>query len=180
MTREEFLKGMAILEASYEGFTITSEKETVAIWYELLKEFEYEAFGLAIKRYISTSVYKPTVAGLKQMMVDVSSTKLIDADEAWGEVRHAISKHGYMATKDELQKDLSPITYSVAIRMGWQDICFSDRPDVIRGQFIKLYAAHKEARQLEQLAGPQLTAQTESYRDRLHGSGLKKLGEWNE
>lgn len=135
-------KALAIMQAVYPNFT----DKQMAIYYKLLGAYPGVVVSKAIEELIRTSEssYAPPVGkicGLCEKIINQSQgkTELTKAD-AWGEVRHVITRVGPYAAKDYRWKD--QIAEEVARAIGL-DTLFSmtagTEEDVIRGQFLKMY-----------------------------------------
>ncbi|MBZ4666578.1 hypothetical protein [Mahella sp.] len=59
--------------------------------------------------------------------------------------------------------------------MGWEEICLSDRPDVVRGQFLKMYESKAVSAQNERLLPDSLKAQIATLADS-GNTGLEQAG----
>jgi hypothetical protein len=64
---------------------------------------------------------------------------------------------------------------AVVKAMGWEEICLSDRPDVVRGQFLKMYESKTAATQKERLLPDSLKAQIAALADS-GNTGLEQTG----
>ena len=135
-------KSLAIMQTVYPTFT----DKQMAVYCKLLGDFPGVVVSKAIGELIRTSEssYAPPVGkicGLCEKIINQSQgkTELTGAD-AWGEVRHVITKIGPYAAKDYRWKDR--IAEEVARAIGL-DTLFSmtagTEEDVIRGQFLKMY-----------------------------------------
>lgn len=141
-------KSLAIMQTVYPTFT---DKQMV-VYCKLLGQYPGVVVSKAIGELIRTSEsgYAPPVGkicGLCEKIINQSQGKeeLTGAD-AWGEVRHVITKIGPYAAKDYRWKD--QIAEEVARAIGL-DTLFSmtagTEEDVIRGQFLKMYEGKANA-----------------------------------
>ena len=135
-------KSLAIMQTVYPTFT----DKQMAVYCKLLGQYPGVVVSKAIGELIRTSEsgYAPPVGkicGLCEKIINQSQGKeeLTGAD-AWGEVRHVITKIGPYAAKEYRWKDR--IAEEVARAIGL-DTLFSmtsgTEEDVIRGQFLKMY-----------------------------------------
>ena len=138
MTKGEVAKLLAVLAASYPKFEVDDLK--VQIWYEMLGDLDYSVASLAVKKLIMQNTFPPTIADVRKRAAEIMTPPedQINASEAWGEVMRAIRHYGYYQEAEALAS-MSPRAAKVARLMGWQEICHSERPDVVRGQFLKMY-----------------------------------------
>ena len=174
-------KSLAIMQTVYPTF---SDKQ-MAVYCKLLGEYPGVVVSKAIGELIRTSEsnYAPPVGkicGLCEKILNQSQgkTELIGAD-AWGEVRHVITKIGPYAAKEYRWKD--QIAEEVARAIGL-DTLFSmtggTEEDVIRGQFLKMYegktnVARERGRVETLLADGRVNEITQKISEKLQLSGGK-------
>lgn len=135
-------KSLAIMQTVYPTFT----DKQMAVYCKLLGQYPGVVVSKAIGELLRTSEssYAPPVGkicGLCEKIINQSQGKaeLTKAD-AWGEVRHVVTKIGPYEAKNYRWKD--QIAEEVARSIGL-DTLFSmtagTEEDVIRGQFLKMY-----------------------------------------
>lgn len=139
MKKTDIIKILTMLSSAYPNMKEITEI-TVDIWYDCLKDIDIKIALPAIKKHILESPFPPSVADIRKQISEVTTPEgnRLDGAKAWGEVVKAIGTYGYYR-EEEAIKNMSPITAKVVKYMGWQEICHSDKPDVIRGQFLKMY-----------------------------------------
>ena len=135
-------KSLAIMQTIYPNFT----DKQMAVYCKLLGQYPGVVVSKAIGELIRTSEssYAPPVGkicGLCEKIINQSQGKTeLTGSDAWGEVRHVITKIGPYAAKDYRWKD--KVAEEVARAIGL-DTLFSmtsgTEEDVIRGQFLKMY-----------------------------------------
>lgn len=174
-------KSLAIMQTVYPNFT----DKQMAVYYKLLGAYPGIVVSKAIGELIRTSEssYAPPVGkicGLCEKIINQSQgkTELTGAD-AWGEVRHVVTKVGPYAVKDYRWKD--KIAEEVARAIGL-DTLFSmtggTEEDVIRGQFLKMYegkssSAGKRSRIETLLADGKVKEITQKISEKLQIAGGK-------
>lgn len=139
MKKSDVIKLLGMLSAVYPNMSEVNEV-MVEIWFESLKDIDVNVALKAIKKNILESPYPPTIADIRKRVVEVVTPKedKLDASEAWGEVLKAIKTYGYYRESEALES-MSNITRKIVKYMGWQEICHSEKPDVVRGQFLKMF-----------------------------------------
>lgn len=139
MTKPEVIKLLAMLAAAYPNMKEVNELQ-VELWYDCLKDIDAKVALSAVKKNILESPFPPAVADIRKQVAEVTTleNERLESAEAWGEVIKAIKHYGYYREKEALES-MSPVTAKVAKYMGWQEICHSEKPDVVRGQFLKMY-----------------------------------------
>ena len=147
MVKKELVMILAILKETFKDFQVTETK--INIWYDLLKDLDFKITQIAIEKLISESTFPPTIADIRKQVIEIIHP-VIDAAEAYGEVRKAIKEYGYDNAYEAL-KSMSPLTRKVCEYIGWQNICLSEEPSVVRGQFLRMYEQLREKEQKEML-----------------------------
>lgn len=155
MTKGETAKILAVLAASYPKFDVDDLK--VQVWHEMLGDLDYKLVQVAVQKLILESPYPPAIADVRKQVVEIMQDPDddIDAATAWGEVIRALNHYGYYRPEEALAS-MSPRTAKVVRMMGWQEICMSEEPSVIRGQFMKMYEIYTQREKQEALLPPNL------------------------
>lgn len=175
MTRTETIKIFAILTAAYPRFDTYTDKErlrpVIELWTEMFRDVPYPVVETAVKKLILESPFPPTIADVRKHIVDITTdpSDRIDGATAWGEVVQAIRKFGYYRPEEALDS-MSPRVAKVVKMLGWQEICISEQPGVIRGQFLKMYDAYSAREKQEALLPSDLKEQIQ-----LIGNGGLKI-----
>lgn len=138
MDLQVFIKCIAVLEASYDKFNITSNKDKLMIWYEMLGDRAEVDFMLGVKKYIATNEFAPTIAGINKAIASNQTSKAPDGLQAWAELQTSIRKWG-MYHEDKALDSLSPETRAVVEALGFTNLCTSENQMADRAHFIKLY-----------------------------------------
>lgn len=140
MTRDEFkilVKGM---KAVYSSEKFIPDQDAFNVWFELLKDLPYEVVSSAIKQYMITGKFAPTIAEIRGLATATVMPKVKDASEAWRDVMKAVHKHGYY-NQQKVLDSLEPLTKEAAERFGVRDLCDMQTEDIsiARAQFMKIY-----------------------------------------
>ncbi len=91
MTREEFATIAKILKAVYSKGTFLPNRDSVAVWYEGLKDLPLEVVEMAVKRYIVTETFPPTISDIRSQVLEITMPELSLSDgEAWALTMGAI------------------------------------------------------------------------------------------
>ncbi|MGF7431070.1 replicative helicase loader/inhibitor [Thermoanaerobacterium thermosaccharolyticum] len=150
MVKSEIAKLLAVLAASYPKFEVDEIKQQV--WYEMLQDIPYQVAQVAVKKLILESPYPPAIADIRKQVAEITTPKgeQLDPAEAWGEVEKAIRHYGSYREEEALAS-MSPAVAKVAKYMGWREICLSEEPGVVRGQFLKMFSQVQEREKKEAL-----------------------------
>lgn len=120
---------------NFEG----ADELAINAWYELVKDLPKQLVVEAIKSYAASNRFAPSIAELRAEVLKAASPELmIGPDEAWGMVRMAIRRYGYNRPQEALASLPGPVALC-AERVGWREMCLSEEPDVVRGQFRRAF-----------------------------------------
>jgi len=164
MTKTETAKLLAVLAAAFPRFEVDDLK--VQVWHEMLGDLDYSLANLAIKKLILESTFAPAIAEVRKAVAEILNPDGMTAAEGWGEVERAIRLYGYYRETEALAS-LSPMTAKVVRCMGWREICLSEEPGVIRGQFLKMYQQIAERDRKERLLPQGLRNQIQILAERM-------------
>jgi hypothetical protein len=166
MTVDEAIGVIDILSAAYPTYKQFSDPNQIAktaeTWAVLLEDCPVELVLKAVKRHCLLSKYPPTVAELRENAFAVINPKgEITIEEAWSEVLKAIHNYGFYRETEALES-LSPPVKKTAKAIGWRELCLSEEPDVIRGQFRMMFESSVKRRKQDSLLPEGFTQLIES------------------
>ena len=111
------------------------------VWQEDLADLPDDLLAVACRNHRERSQWLPSIAEIRASAVSLmrqASPSRQSASEAWGDVKRAIGRIGYVGSPEFS----NPATAAAVRRMGWRDICMDDGPEgVIRAQFERFYDA---------------------------------------
>lgn len=170
MNKQEFSKIAATLKACYSKDSFLPDAVAMTVWYEALKDIDYETAKKAAMAHVKTSPYPPTISDLRKRAVDAVSPKS-DWSDGWGQVRKAIGAYGMWDEKGAIES-LDHYTAETVKRMGWQSICSSENAEVTRAQFRQVYelVSSREKEQLCLAEGVQLLSNLKMLKGEEHES----------
>ena len=160
MERNEFALWVKALQTYYERFNLLRTREAVELWYRELEYIPAEVLLTALRKWVNSSQkgqFPPSISELKAMVAEVTIGQLPEWGEGWAEVRKAVGRYGYMREEEALAS-LSPITRQSVKYIGWKEVCLSENPDVVRGQFRKAYEACARRQEEDRNLSPELKA----------------------
>ena len=138
MERDEFKNWIDALQTYYPRFNIIPNPEAISLWYAELGDIPYDLLNTALRKWVNTEKWPPTISELRELCAEIVQGKLPDWGEAWREVEKAIGRYGYDRSQEAFA-DLSPLTRQAVERIGWRSICMSGNTDVIRAQFRQVF-----------------------------------------
>jgi hypothetical protein len=134
MTREAYIKGMALLMKS---FRIDPDQQTLRVWELALQDVDDREFERAVLLIMRTRE-RPPVNMAAAILKEIESENF-SAEEAWGKVVLEIGRTGFYG---EPKFDDPAIARAVHI-MGWKDLCNTPNREmgVTRAHFYRTYEA---------------------------------------
>ena len=132
-----------LLQANYEK--MPSNKELLNVWYKALQHYTDEQFMEATKKIMLNEAFAPKLDTLAKYCSEIAAPIEVDDTEAWGKVVKAINHYGYMRAEEAIKTLPETVKQAVERVGGFEMICSSEEPDVIRGQFNKAMAAINQA-----------------------------------
>lgn len=102
MTRDETLKIMAVLKATYPNFykdmTRRDAEGVVALWTDMFSEDSYNAVAAAVKAFIASDNkgFPPVVGQVKQRVTELASAKALPGNVSRGSEKEAAWMRRYI------------------------------------------------------------------------------------
>lgn len=102
MTRDETLKIMAVLKATYPNFykdmTRRDGEGVVALWTDMFSEDSYNAVAAAVKAFIASDGkgFPPVVGQVKQRVTELASAKVLPGNVSCGSEKEAAWMRRYI------------------------------------------------------------------------------------
>lgn len=148
MERVEFSKIVLVLNAAYRnnGKPMIEDKMQADVWYEMLKDLDYNVAEKAVKNMIARSPYQPTIADVRKEYARLVSAPAIGEGEAWAMVRDAIRNGTYGAT-EEFEKLPPALQKAVGNPMSlteWASLTSKEVETVVQSNFLKALRAVQE------------------------------------
>lgn len=149
MTRSDAAKLMSIIVLAYPNYDKFKDekqvKATVDLWATMFSEDDAGIVGLAVKKHIATNKWPPSVAELRELMLEMTAPDLIAPDQAWLAVSDFIKLHGEHSYGSE-ENSLPPLVRRAVESIGYHNLyemnCGSYRgskPGMARTAFMSLY-----------------------------------------
>lgn len=148
MTLKEAANLVAWAVANFPALQERDMRPTAELWARVLSDIPYDVAEAALLQVLTGARYFPSVAEIRQAAVNLMRGQAPAAVDAWGEVQAAIRRYGYYREAEALTS-MSPEVAHVVRAIGWQEICASQEPDVVRGQFRRAYEEYVTRRQAE-------------------------------
>lgn len=142
LTQSEFRILVKAMKSVYSDPKFIADNDAFMVWYNMLNDLTYEQLAMAVKAYMQTENFPPTIAGLRSKVLALEPEE-DNFNEAWSMVRKALSRSGYY-WKEEFAKLPEKVQKAVGkaenLKM-WSQMETSAVEGVIYSQFIKAYQA---------------------------------------
>lgn len=155
MTHKEFAMFSMALKTYYPRENLLPTNEAMELWYRELMDIGYEIAQAALRKWVGTEKWPPSIAEIRSMAAEITSGPVQEWGEGWLEVKRAVSRFGWCREKEALAS-LSPAARTAAQRIGWQDICCSENPETLRAQFRQVFQVEAQRQRQDALMTPEL------------------------
>lgn len=181
MTKSETVQLFAIIKSLFprdDSFK-NATKDMVDAWAEMLEDIPFDHAKAAVKAAVATSPFPPSISEIRDYATRLTTPKRLTADEAWGIAQDVIRTYGTRTVpvpgyepeivavvrfgdpvkprksglEYEAKRHCPPEVWEQLHRMGYKDVCESDSPDVVRGQFMRYWTAHDTEKKEERVFG---------------------------
>ena len=151
MKKSEFAEIVMAMQTYYPRENMLPNEHAIELWFEALKDIDARVLGTALKRWVATRKWPPTIADLREQSQLITSGDLPAWGKAWETVQDAIHMHGYYEYNAACGM-FDAVTRSVVDFIGWDNICLSENHEATRANFRNMYeqevARKKEERKV--------------------------------
>lgn len=138
MSKQDFILFTAALRTYYPRYDLFPNEQAMDLWYAALGDLSYQTLSAALRKWVVTEKWPPSIAELRALSAEIEKGKAPDWGEGWNCVQRAIARYGYNREREALES-LPPLARQAAERLGWRSICESENPDTLRAQFRQCY-----------------------------------------
>lgn len=150
MTRDEFKILVKAMKAVYTEPSFIPDQHAFDVWYEMLKDLDYNLASNAIKKHMMNNDKVPKVSHIRQEATNFKKDKPGELNEmaAWGLVQKALGRCGYYA-EEEFDK-LPPIVQKTIVSprqlKEWATMEDMDgrASNVMQSNFMRTFRAEQE------------------------------------
>ena len=158
MTIKEFGVLAKALQTYYPKDNLLPSDEAKALWYEQLKDLDYNILSNCLVKWVATNKWSPTIADIRELATGADS--LPESPDAWEEVKQAIAKYGHWDVKAALDS-LSPLTRKTVEKIGFYELCASENEIADRAHFMQMYNIIAEREKKERQIPPEVRLKLE-------------------
>lgn len=155
--REDFMKLVTVLRAAYSSEKFMPDKQSALVWYEMLKDIDYQTLMQGCYKLIQSSPYPPTIADIRASCTSLQTVERLTDLEAWALVRKALSNGTYGA-EQEFAKLPPLVQKAVGSPANIREMAQADMESVatvFQSQFLRAYRTETQrAADLAKLSPP--------------------------
>lgn len=155
MTKKEFSTFCMALKTFFPRDNVLPNEYAMELWFNELCDLDYQVAQTALKKYVHTNKFAPTIAEIRSMATEVQYDRIPDWGDGWSQVISAINTYGYYQEGKALDS-MDNITRQAVKRMGFKNICLSENIVADRANFRMVYEQIRERKQQEQQMSPAL------------------------
>ena len=151
MDREEFRTLVKGMKAVYTDPKFIADKDAFDVWFQLLKDLDYEKAGMAVQKHMMSSRFPPTIADVREQYACITQPQELNEMEAWSLVSSAL-RNGIYGAEEEFAKLPETVRKAVGNACNlrfWAESGSEAVETVIQSNFIRTYrvvaARKKEA-----------------------------------
>lgn len=169
---------LIMLQAAYPRVELGSQ--TIKVYQIGLADIDPQLLQAAVLQHIATSKWFPTIAELRQRVVEERLTAAghLSAPEAWSLVMRQVRSVGHWRVPD-----VPPaVRKAIDASGGWRQLCLSENPTADRARFLEAYKlfAKEESEKLQQMPSVNhALEELSSGKDRVHEEITKLLTKRN-
>lgn len=90
MTIKEFGVLTDAMKTYFPRDNMFPTKESMQLWYEELKDLDYQMAAMELRKYVALNRFAPTIADIRECLIDFTNKKELSAPESWELVIRAV------------------------------------------------------------------------------------------
>ena len=172
MTKKDAAQLVAIVVTAYPNYDkfrdADSVKATVSLWAMMFEDVDAPLVALAVKKHIATSKWPPSVAELREILLEIAHPDLIAPDQAWLAVSDLLYSVGEFNHGD-LKQNLPTLVARAVESIGWNNLWEMHRghwgggkPGMDRVAFMQQYTPMYEREKARDMTPGELTTQIDA------------------
>ena len=138
MNKREFAIFAAALKTYYPRETLLPNDQAMALWFRQLEDIPFNVAEASLNKWVATNKWSPSIADLRELATGIQFGELPDWGEAWQSVQRSIQRYGYYNQREALDS-LDDLTRRCVERLGFKNLCMSEKPETDRANFRMIY-----------------------------------------
>lgn len=176
MNKKEFAVVADAIRSYYPREKIMPTKESAELWFDALKDLDFDMAMAAVKKHTQTSKWSPTIADIRENAVSIVRPQA-SWSAGWEQVRLAIGRYGYMNEREALDS-MDEVTRTAVKRLGWQQICATELDDLqtVRANFRMIYEQIQESLSKDAMLSAEVKEQIDAVQQKQIEAMSKSVG----
>lgn len=146
MNREEFKTFAKAMKTFYPREQLLPSLESMEMWYRELADIPYPVAEAALRKYVATNKFSPTIADIREMAATVENGDKPLWSDGWDQVLRAVRKYGSYRPVEAMES-MDEITREAVRRLGYKELCMSENIMAERAQFRMIFEQIVDRRQ---------------------------------
>lgn len=156
MDKKEFAIFSAALKTYYPREGLLPNDKAMSLWYEQLADIPYKVAEVALKKWVATNKWSPSIAEIREACSTIVNGELPDWSEGWEKTMKAIRRYGSYRPKEALDS-LDELTRETVERIGYREMCVTENIGYYRTNFKTVFETLANRKKLDKQLPPQLT-----------------------
>ena len=153
MTKKEFAAFVAALKTYYPKDNLIPNGEAVGLWYDILGDLSYDTASAALKEWVATRKWPPTIAEIREAAAEITYGAITDWSDGWDQAMKAIHRYGAWDAESALG-EMDDLTKATVRRIGYANLCLSMNLSIERSEFHKSYTILAERKKNDRQIAP--------------------------
>lgn len=185
MTKADAARLMAIVVTAYPNYDKFRDEQavtaTVNLWASMFAKDDDKIVALALNKHIATSKWPPSVAEIREIMLEIQRPDLIPPDMAWlavSDLLYTVGEYNHV----DINRQLPPLIARAVEAIGWKSLyemhrsCYiGGKPGMDRVAFIQQYGPMYEREKQRAMTPTEITDTIDSTAAALPNNGLRLL-----
>lgn len=172
MNKADAARLVAIVVTAYPNYDkfrdAEAVKATVSLWAMMFANDDGGLVGLAVQKHIATNKWPPSVAEIRELMLELKAPDLIPPDKAWLAVSDLLYSQGQYNHGD-LRRQLPPLVARAVESIGWGNLwemhrsyCVGGKPGMDRVAFMQQYEPMFQREKVRAMTPEDITAKIDA------------------
>lgn len=157
MNANEFSRLAMAIRTYFPRENVLPNQQAMDLWFYELKDLDFNVASLALRKYVNTEKYPPTIADLRRLATECVQGQTEDWGKGWEATVKAIHRYGYYREEEALQS-FSDITRQTVKRLGFKQLCMSENLMNDRANFRMIYEQLSNREKVDRQINPQIKA----------------------